>query len=121
MGERLENGFYRSYCVSVRDKDGRWAGVLGLHEPLATPPQCQIPKSNNLELVTISRGYTYDYSPAIAEWYHEERPKLDKKYEFYNVLWIKWEEGIAYREGLGRIVKSVWEQQVLETIDLVLG
>jgi hypothetical protein len=42
-------------------------------------------------------------------------------YEFYNVLWIEWEDGIAYREGLGRILKLMWEKHSSEVIDVTLG
>ncbi|KAK4035023.1 HET-domain-containing protein [Parachaetomium inaequale] len=39
----------------------------------------------------------------------------------YNVLWIEWKDGIAYRKGVGRILKSVWEAHETERIQLVLG
>ncbi|KAL2197040.1 heterokaryon incompatibility [Corynascus similis CBS 632.67] len=39
----------------------------------------------------------------------------------YNVLWIDWEDGIAYRKGTGRILKSAWEARETERIQLVLG
>ncbi|RYC61237.1 hypothetical protein CHU98_g4973 [Xylaria longipes] len=42
-------------------------------------------------------------------------------YEFYNVLLIERAGGIAYRKALGRVMKSVWEKQELEEIDVVLG
>jgi len=46
---------------------------------------------------------------------------VGSKYEFYHVLWVEWVEGIAYRKGLGRIMRSAWEEQELEWIDLILG
>jgi hypothetical protein len=82
------------------------------------------------ELVSIFRGYAYQgypWGPMEASIDDEERlgdvPKGSKgsKYEFYNVLWVEWEDGIAYRKGLGRIVGSAWEVQKLEWIDLILG
>ncbi|KAH4404220.1 hypothetical protein HBH92_195960 [Parastagonospora nodorum] len=42
-------------------------------------------------------------------------------YEYYNVLWIEWENGIAYRKALGRICKEAWEAQDPEKIDVLLG
>jgi hypothetical protein len=42
-------------------------------------------------------------------------------YEWYNVLWVEWQGGIAYRKGIGRIAKRAWERQDLEWIDLLLG
>lgn len=87
MGDMLQNHDRLTYCVSMRDKDGRWVRVLELHEPLAAPRQCQIlTESNIVELVAISRGYAYHQSFVVIKWDHEEHPKLNKKYEFYNVL-----------------------------------
>lgn len=77
------------------------------------------------ELVAISAAYAYEGYGAsvIDEWYAAERPKgsVLEKYEYYNVLWVEWKDGIAYRKALGRVMKSAWEAQELEWIDLVLG
>ena len=42
------------------------------------------------------------------------------RYTFHNVLWILWEDGVAYRCGLGRVVEEVWQEQGVEEIMLVL-
>jgi hypothetical protein len=55
------------------------------------------------------------------EWEHEERPRFGSLDKFYNVLWIEWENGIAYRKGAGRIVKAIWEARASEWVDLTLG
>jgi hypothetical protein len=77
------------------------------------------------ELVTISQGYFYEKWKLslfeIDEWKHKERPRESEKYEFYNVLWVEWQDGIAYRKACGRVMKSAWECQELEWVDLVLG
>lgn len=41
--------------------------------------------------------------------------------EFYDVLWIEWTDGIAYRKGCGFVKKELWEDQDLEGIDLIMG
>jgi hypothetical protein len=41
--------------------------------------------------------------------------------EFYNVLWIQRKGDIAYRHGIGRILKVTWEQQATEVVDITLG
>ncbi|CAG8974521.1 hypothetical protein HYALB_00009056 [Hymenoscyphus albidus] len=43
------------------------------------------------------------------------------KEEYYNVLWVERKDGIAYRKALGHVIKSAWEAQPLEEIDLILG
>jgi hypothetical protein len=109
---------------SLCDAEGAWVGVLQL------PSELRSDLSNSsdrlfYELVEISRGYAYEGYTArgLDEWDILERPRLPKgeKYEFVNVLWVEWEEGIAYRKAYGRVMKSVWETQKLEWIDLVLG
>ncbi|KAE9364341.1 hypothetical protein N431DRAFT_473935 [Stipitochalara longipes BDJ] len=40
---------------------------------------------------------------------------------FYNVLWVEWDDGIAYRKAVGRVVKDAWEKQDLEEIEVGLG
>jgi hypothetical protein len=42
-------------------------------------------------------------------------------YCFYNVIWIEWEDNIAYRKALGRAFKKAWESQNLEEVDIMLG
>jgi hypothetical protein len=77
------------------------------------------------ELVAISAGFAVDALSAygIQEWDTRERLRGpdDEIHEFYNVLWVEWKDGIAYRKALGRVIKSAWEAQDLEWIDLVLG
>jgi len=41
--------------------------------------------------------------------------------DFYNVLWIEWTDGIAYRKGVGFVTKAAWEAADRELIDVVLG
>ncbi|KIX94442.1 uncharacterized protein Z520_09828 [Fonsecaea multimorphosa CBS 102226] len=42
-------------------------------------------------------------------------------YEFYDAMWVDWENGVAYRRGLARIAKDVWELETLGWIDVTLG
>lgn len=78
------------------------------------------------ELIAISAGSVPNdaregISTQMDEWDVEERPKTAPGYEYYNVLWIERQGGIAYRKALGRIYKPVWEQQDLEMVDIKLG
>ncbi|KAJ4205894.1 hypothetical protein NW759_014371 [Fusarium solani] len=41
--------------------------------------------------------------------------------EFYGVLWIEWDGGVAHRKGCGYVEKTMWDAYDLEEIDLVLG
>lgn len=42
----------------------------------------------------------------LDEWLFEERLAAKDLYEFNNVMWIEWENGIAYRKALGIIVRD---------------
>ncbi|CAM1507489.1 Fc.00g071300.m01.CDS01 [Cosmosporella sp. VM-42] len=39
----------------------------------------------------------------------------------YWALWVGWEDGIAYRKGVAEIHRSFWDDQVQESVFLVLG
>jgi hypothetical protein len=41
--------------------------------------------------------------------------------EFYYVLWVGWENGVAHRKGLGRVLKDAWNREKTDEIDLILG
>ncbi|KAK8241455.1 heterokaryon incompatibility protein-domain-containing protein [Phyllosticta capitalensis] len=41
--------------------------------------------------------------------------------EIYNVLWVEWDNGVAYRLGSGYVLKEEWEALQLQKILLVLG
>jgi hypothetical protein len=41
--------------------------------------------------------------------------------EWYTVLWIEWENGVAYRMASGEIERAEWEKMELEDVSLVLG
>lgn len=41
--------------------------------------------------------------------------------ETYEVLWVEWEDGVAYRLASGRVAKEAWEEADLEDVSLVLG
>lgn len=72
----------------------------------------------HLELVAISRGAVYNHKAAghVADevWvsFNEiVRPKEHGPYEHYNVLYITWEDGIAYRQESGMFSRKhgkVW-------------
>ena len=44
-----------------------------------------------------------------------------KMYEFYDALWVEYEDGVAYRKDIGRVCKEVWERETLGWVDVTLG
>ena len=111
--------------VWLRDQEGFWVGVLLLHNEadLASLEKVS-PSGPRVELVAISRGQVPNSSKDLAfmELSHAEFPKTSKLYEFYNVLWIEWQDGIAYRRAHGRVLRNMWEKHPeLEPVAFVLG
>jgi hypothetical protein len=125
LGEEISRA---RMSFSIRDLDGSWAGAIRLHEhlpkgSLISYDQKSVPRQK-CELAAISLGHAYNSMEDLDldEWKMIERPESTRiKYEFYNVLWIEWKEGFAYRKGIGRVVKEIWECQKLKCIDLKLG
>ncbi|KAI0883551.1 HET-domain-containing protein [Annulohypoxylon maeteangense] len=121
-------GLKRGGMVSLRDHGGNWAGALLLHEPLLKEADRNGHYRIKVELVEIASGRvrndSRDIEPLkqpLEEWDLDERPKSGLYYEYYYVLWVEWRDGVAYRKGLGRVEKRVWELQDREWVDLVLG
>lgn len=112
-----EDGFQ---TVSIVDEKENWIGALRLQMSLSPTQDLA-----TCEVVAILAGYAVEgyRISSIDEWDSEERPKKreGEKYEYYNVLWVEWRDGIAYRKALGHVMKEAWEAQPLEWIDLVLG
>jgi hypothetical protein len=76
------------------------------------------------ELIEISAGSVEDWeidARSFDEWYQEDCSWSQGLYEFVNVLWVKWVEGVAYRKALGRVRKDVWENEAQDEIEVVLG
>ena len=115
------------FCSLVND-DGEWIGALEVHDHMAladpSDPNSHSLFGNVFELVELGEGGCQDGfpfgCPALPEYDLPARPKTGF-YEFYFVLWIEWISNIAYRRGLGRVMKAAWEAQGLDDIDLMLG
>ena len=112
--------------IFLEDDGGAWAGTIQLHDNalFSSSTNSLLDDSSKLELVSISAGtatclkdpHTFRVSQGDGVGISN-----DYLFEFYNVLWIEWKEGVAYRKGLGRVIKEAWERQATEWIDLALG
>lgn len=109
--------------VNIEDKSGQWAGVLHAHrhcDLLENSPRT----GQAMELVAISKGIAQNSSRvefSMAEWNSDKRPKDGRLYEFYNVLWISRSGGFAYRQGIGRIHKDIWDRQDRKKEEVILA
>ncbi|KND87207.1 hypothetical protein TOPH_08137 [Tolypocladium ophioglossoides CBS 100239] len=122
--ERIQRLYGYPPLFSLRNKVGTWVGVLqpqvGIDESYETLRE----PSEAVELVEIAKGFCRDTTsphPGLPEIGHLDKPRSGEWYEYYWVIWVKWKSGIAYREGLGRVCKQVWESHIREEVDLMLG
>jgi len=61
-----------------------------------------------IELVDIAIGYRKNYGSSGSG-------------SFHHVMWIEWEDKVAYRKGLGAVSMEFWEAQDKKLIHLMLG
>jgi hypothetical protein len=111
---------------TLRTMDGWFAGILDDYVCLYSDDD-----SNQIEceLIAISRGSTRNMDVSQSDWLLNTLSEVEyildgydiKKYQWYNVMCIRWEDGIAYRMGMGRVYKPIWDSQQLETKTIVLG
>lgn len=112
-------------CLS----DGTWAGILFDDRLDQGFPQ---KSSEKCEVIAIAEGRVpgMDDDYSLPEYRVIQRAifpgeevsgRRDFCYEFYFILWIGWVDGIAYRRGIGRVLKGVWENMELEEIGVTLG
>ena len=70
------------------------------------------------------QGARYLHAACVRNCFnHRDLCKLgpDWKYRFYNVLWVEWKAGVAYRKGIGKIWAHRWSDLHPQEFDVVLG
>jgi hypothetical protein len=117
--------------ISARLNRRRWAhlddgphnvGVICLNLSKDVEP----PVGQSCELIAISSGVEANGGNShgrsfLEAWELDQRKKNNGVYRFYNVMWIEWHNGIAYRKGLGRVQMDLWDLLDLEEVDITLG
>ena len=122
LGRELENfsDNWTTFLACLVDDEGNWAGTIRLN----TSRTDRLPPGLSYELIALSAAKAENsgnYDGKLDEWEIPERPQDSRFYEFYYVMWIEWERGIAYRKAIGTVYKPMWERQTREDIDVILG
>ncbi|KAJ3579492.1 hypothetical protein NPX13_g1073 [Xylaria arbuscula] len=134
VGERLEHAWEekvwsvsanavvpRASMLHLYNDSGDWAGIVISNEA----KESQTRSREVCECIVISEGFawrdTCDEETILEEWNQVNVIKSLPKYEFYNILWIEWERGIAYRKAVGRVWREAWKQLETLNIDVILG
>jgi hypothetical protein len=122
MDEQISYGIIHCSCRKLVADDGMFCGFLLLNEP---PIYSDIVSDNPLqgkvcELIAISEGPSQT-SGQCRDIFGGYSPIFKGEKDLFNVLWIEWEDGIAYRKALGQVGKDAWNSQPEEWIDATLG
>lgn len=108
--------------VDLFNKSGAEIGKLRLHneEQLEGFPKEAIgdKPGKDVELVAIYRSWRRE---RIVNMERKCFDSLADPWESYQVLWVEWKEGIAYRLAGGYVEREAWEGFDLEEISLVLS
>ncbi|KAI4095893.1 MAG: hypothetical protein LQ339_007131 [Xanthoria mediterranea] len=115
--------------VQLVKLDGQHVGFLQLNRvsdlaDLKSPMDSK--PGRRVELVATCKGYTgriFDYKlgKRIAA-ATVETPLAKQLKDCYFVLWIEWENGVAYRQAFGAVTNEAWEsEKETELGDLILG
>jgi hypothetical protein len=112
--------------IPLIDQGGKIVGELELlisesYSRSNSPRTVQL--NQLLELVVMSKGVgsIYKNLTRLLDLDTRQKEMMRKRHEYYNVMWIEWQDRVAYRRGVGKVSKSDWEAQDTEWIDLTLG
>lgn len=95
---KARNHFYYERPLKDRDSDYCWATCV-----ICSP-------SDRAEMLKQREKRRYGSSVPTLE-----------ICEFYNVLWVEYQDGIAYRRACGWVPKHIWDEIALEEKDIILG
>lgn len=92
--------------VILEDGFGNRAGVLTYH---GTDHLGEFPRPvKDIELVAVCKGWS--------------KSEKGERNPCYFVLWIRWKDGVAKRQGVGHVNADVWDRcKEAEPVDLILG
>lgn len=83
--------------------------------------ESQLETEMGVELIAISTESRAKYELYHDDYFPREHRKPNGIWDLYNVLWIEWTDGVAYRKAVGQVTKAAWEAADRELIDVVLG
>lgn len=120
--------FDGSHTLRLHDKKGNLVGALDAQRVEGERQPPLHPSTGDLvEVVEIAQGtkmlqpYTDKGWQVFPELTNTDWPTEGDAYGYVWVLGIVWEQGIAYRDSIGRVMRHKWEQMNKDRIELVLG
>lgn len=115
--------------VQLIDRLGQFVGILQLHnndDMAELEVDAHSHRGRLIELVATCKGYTGKiFDIELARTLAKEsgtEPWATQLKDCYFVLWIEWQNGVAYRKGSGAVTVEAWETEMEdELVDLILG
>ncbi|OQO02629.1 hypothetical protein B0A48_12157 [Cryoendolithus antarcticus] len=108
---------WREYFYDQDDPDAPQFGMKGSDKVRRRKELNDYPEY----FVEPQATFTNYYHPALKSLTLDREYFPGSIYEYYSVMWVEWENGIAYRKGLARIAKGVFERECLGWMDVTLG
>jgi hypothetical protein len=99
---------------SMRESSGIMRLPGDWHEPY-------VETETRVELIAISTQSVAKNELYNDSYFPLEHCKPNGIWDLYNVLWIEWTDGVAYRKAIGQVTQAAWEAADRELIDVVLG
>ncbi|KAL8757033.1 MAG: hypothetical protein Q9199_002510 [Rusavskia elegans] len=127
--DEKEDPYRRAPRVRLVKPDSQYVGVLQSNSLSDLEKLLYHPKSTagkRVELVATCKEYTgqifdYELAKRTAE-ATGQKPWSRQLKDCYFVLWIEWEDGVAYRQGCGAVTTEAWEsEKETELVELILG
>jgi len=141
IGEKLDKSGLTGYAPAyLTGLAGNIVGMAALNEDTV---KNTIPTGLSCEWIALSKGETHSTGndESLYHWFPEAKFVLHKKcghgsdwwslnctakekdqpYKFYNIMWIEWMNGIAYRVAIGRVSQEFWDSAPTEDIEVRLG
>ena len=108
--------------ANICDESGNWAGHFRAHNMwLGLSGANWSGMEEALEFIAISEGSDQNGSYVFNRDFFDDFMDENGLVNYVNVLWIEKVKGIAYRKGLGHILKSAWVAQAKNAGTIILG
>lgn len=113
---------FNQNILNLHTNSGTVVGSLHLHNEeqlkhfLETAEEGKPGEMIAVVSISLSRVYSKTWNKEKVRY---DYPCFSR--EHYNVLWVEWQDGVAYRLASGQIDRACWDQLEPEDVDLILG
>ncbi|KAI0872305.1 heterokaryon incompatibility protein-domain-containing protein [Hypoxylon argillaceum] len=142
--EREDDGGYATIELPLYTPSSTWAGFIRVNvyanEPLPIGERCEViriakgslpVKDDDLARIGLNMEDRMRFRTANSPGIYRSHPFIqctkrkelegESQFDFYFVLWIRWDGDTACRQALGVVWERAWEQVAPEEVDIKLG